>query len=256
MNRDQNVDHILDSWFTEGPTKLPDRTVAAIADQLDVVRQRGPFGLAGRLHMPRFLPAVTSAAIVLLVAVVAIGVYFNGSGVGVAPSPTPSPSASPTSGLSRFTSTIHGITIDYPSEWQARAATEPFVFGPGPDFEAPNVDVIFDPALQDQLFFALMSWPQEGCCSAMFQATLSCSDQPGSPFFVDYAFDGADESFIRECHDEDGALRHTFAAAKAGRAYIIEFRVDDPALQGAYDAAWFEGILDGVDLLPAEAGNQ
>ena len=30
MKREVNVDQVLDSWFTEGPTNLPDRTVAAI----------------------------------------------------------------------------------------------------------------------------------------------------------------------------------------------------------------------------------
>ena len=44
--------------------------------------------------MPRFVPALAGAAIVLVVAVVAAGVYFNGTGVGVKPSPTPSASPS------------------------------------------------------------------------------------------------------------------------------------------------------------------
>ena len=98
MTRDVNVDQILDGWFTEGPTRLPDRTVAAIAERLDDVHQRGPLGLPGRSSMPRFLPALTGAAIVLVVGVMFLGVYVNGTGIGVKPSPTPS--ASPTDGAS------------------------------------------------------------------------------------------------------------------------------------------------------------
>lgn len=101
MTRDLNVDQVLDSWFTEGPTSLPDRTVAAIAEQLDDVPQPGLLRLTGRLSMPRFVPALATAAIVLVVGVVALGVYFNGPSVGVKPSPTPSASitARPSGGM-------------------------------------------------------------------------------------------------------------------------------------------------------------
>ncbi|MEP7159155.1 MAG: hypothetical protein ABI797_06985 [Chloroflexota bacterium] len=97
MNRESNVDSILDSWFAEGPTNLPDRTVAAIAEGLDDVHQRGPLGLPRRLSMPRFVPALASATVVVLVAVLALGVYFNRPGVAVNPSPTSS--ASPDIGI-------------------------------------------------------------------------------------------------------------------------------------------------------------
>jgi Tol biopolymer transport system component len=95
MKRELNVDQVLDSWFTEGPTDLPDRTVAAIVEGLDDVRQRGPHGLPSRLSMPRFVPALAGAAVVLAVAVVALGVFLNRPGVAVSPSTTPSPSLAP-----------------------------------------------------------------------------------------------------------------------------------------------------------------
>lgn len=91
MKRDLNVDQVLDSWFTEGPTSLPDRTVAAIAEGLDDVHQRGALGLPGRLSVPRFVP-LASATVVALVAALALGVYLNGPGIGVHPSPSPSAS--------------------------------------------------------------------------------------------------------------------------------------------------------------------
>jgi hypothetical protein len=91
MKRDTNVDSILDSWFTDGPTTLPDRTVAAIVEGLDDVHQRGPFGLSGRLSMQRLVPALGGLAIVLVVGVLAWGLYFKGGGVGANPTPTPTP---------------------------------------------------------------------------------------------------------------------------------------------------------------------
>ena len=92
MNREQNVDDILDSWFTEGPTDLPDRTVAAIVHQLDETKQRAPFWLPGRFHMPRFVSALGGAAAVVVVATLALGLYFNRPG-DVASQPSPSPIA-------------------------------------------------------------------------------------------------------------------------------------------------------------------
>lgn len=258
MKQELNVDQVLDDWFTEGPTQLPDRTVATIVEGLDDVHRRRAIGLPWRLTMPRLLPALSGTAIVLVVGALALGVYFNRSGIGVEPSPTSS--ASPAAELSRFISAVHGIALDYPSKWQARAANEPFDFGPAPAFDAPNVDVVFDSALQDQLYFALVSWKlkvtptNDGCCSALLQATPSCSEA-GGPWWVDYTLDGSDHGFIRECHDEDGTLRHTVAAAKGGRAYIIEFRVLSPALQETYDADWFRTALDTVHLFPVEARN-
>jgi len=122
MNGEQNVDRILDSWFTEGPTSLPDRTVAAIAEQLDDVRQRGPFGVAWRPSMPRFVPAL-AAAIVVVVGVVALGVYFNRPYVAVNPSPTPS--ASPTAaGPEVFTEIAPGEMVEMP-DWPLSERTSP-----------------------------------------------------------------------------------------------------------------------------------
>lgn len=98
MNREVNVDQVLDGWFIEGPTNLPDRTVAAIVEGLDDVHQRGPVWLPWRLSIPRFVPAL-AGAIVLVVGVMALGVYLNRPNVAVNPSPTPSASpTAPTSG--------------------------------------------------------------------------------------------------------------------------------------------------------------
>jgi Tol biopolymer transport system component len=55
-------------------------------------RNRGRLGTA--LRLPRLM-AAAAAAVVLVVGVVAFGVYLNRPGIGVNPSPTPSPSTSP-----------------------------------------------------------------------------------------------------------------------------------------------------------------
>jgi Tol biopolymer transport system component len=102
-----------------------------------------------------------------------------------APSPPPLTEA--------FSSAVHGISIDYPAGWQTRPATEPWnqevvTFG------APDVDAIFDPTLQDDLYFALVSEPLNGkaaddwCCGDPLGAAGMCS--AGSDMGT-YTLDGA-----------------------------------------------------------------
>jgi hypothetical protein len=122
MTRDLNVDQVLDSWFTEGPTQVPDRTVAAIVDRLDAVPQRGPIGLRWRGNMNRFVFAIAGAAVVVVVAALVLGVYFNGPSVGVTPSPTPS--ASPSASPDVFTEIAPGEFVDIP-DWPLSARTSP-----------------------------------------------------------------------------------------------------------------------------------
>jgi hypothetical protein len=90
----------------------------------------------------------------------------RGPVIGPAPSPSPMASPSPVTQPSppfteRFDSPLHGLSIGYPSGWRTRAATEPW----GHDevaFGAPDVDVIFHPTLQDDLYFAVVSEPLDG----------------------------------------------------------------------------------------------
>jgi hypothetical protein len=125
MTGDMNVDQVLDSWFTEGPTDLPDRTVAAIVEGLDDVQQRGPVGLPWRLSMPRLVSALAGAAVVVVVAALALGVLFKGPGVGVEPSPTPSASPTATAASPEvFTRIAPGEMVDIP-DWPLSERTSP-----------------------------------------------------------------------------------------------------------------------------------
>src|SRR6188508_1728638 len=96
MGRDLQVDQILDSWFTEGPTQLPDRTVAAVTDHLDDFHQRRPLGLLGRIHVNRFVAQLGGAAAVLMLIVLAANFVLNHrGGLGSSPSASPIGTGSP-----------------------------------------------------------------------------------------------------------------------------------------------------------------
>jgi hypothetical protein len=80
MKRDLHVDSILDSWFTEGPTDLPDRTIAAIVDAVDQQPVRpGPFWPRRRIEMNRVALAVAGVA-ALVIGLVGIGLFFGPTG--------------------------------------------------------------------------------------------------------------------------------------------------------------------------------
>lgn len=91
MNTEEQVDRTLESWLATGPTELPDRSVAAIVNHLDNTKQPGPIWFPRRIKMLRFATALGSAAVLVLVAVLAINFYTNQQGIGGQPSPTVSP---------------------------------------------------------------------------------------------------------------------------------------------------------------------
>lgn len=98
---DRQLDQTISDWLeAEAPKQVSDRVLRATFERTRGTRQQiGWRALPRRLSMPKFVSALAAAAIVLLVGVVGLRVYFNGTGVGVAPSPTPlaSPSPAPTS---------------------------------------------------------------------------------------------------------------------------------------------------------------
>jgi hypothetical protein len=94
---DRKVDQMISDWLeAEARKQVSDSVLRATFERTRNAKQQvGWRVLLGRLSMPRFLPALAGAAIVLVVGAVALGVYFNGSGVGVKPSPSPTMVQSP-----------------------------------------------------------------------------------------------------------------------------------------------------------------
>ena len=165
--------------------------------------------------------------------------------------PTATPRPSPSPGSSTFTSTIHGLSIVHPSDWQVRPATEPWNHDPF-TFDAPGVDVIFDPTLQDDLYLSLASRPLDGqsaeewCCSELWAASEVC-ETGGN--FGRIAVDGASAT-VRGC---DGVANrfedHVVQVATATRGYVIYLHVaDDPDLQATYTEDWFDAVLETIEL--------
>ena len=108
MTRDVNVDQVLDDWFTEGPTHLPDRTVAAIVDRLDGVPRHGRIGPMGRVQTRRLSVVAALVAVIAASALVATNLPRTVQGPAA-----PLPTASATS-PAVFTEIAPGEMVEIP----------------------------------------------------------------------------------------------------------------------------------------------
>jgi hypothetical protein len=180
------------------------------------------------------------------------------------PADQPTPSVTPSTGpfTERFDSLLNGLSIGYPSGWETRPATE--LWGHGEvSFGSPGVDVIFDPALQEDVYLAVVSEPLGDKSGSDWTydmlgnlETLGiCSRAEGSgggggdPFHGYYAW--------REQCGAPAGTDEILIFGTATRGYIIYLHVaDKPRLQATYglDAAWWKGVLQTVEL-PEDALN-
>ena len=157
--------------------------------------------------------------------------------------PTPTPALPLTE---TFTSTLHGISISYPEEWTAQAATAPWTGG-GFVFGEPTADFLYDPALTDHLFLTVASQPIGDSAPDEWVAEKLALDD-ACVATEPIAVDGATGLIgAGECN--------AVAVTTDGRGYLISlYTSDDEAwLSVAYDRAWFEGVLATVQLVPDDA---
>lgn len=101
MPTDRPLDNRISRWLeAEAPTQLPDRVLRATFERTRRTRQEASWQqVLRRLQMNRMIFGLGGAAVVVLAAVLALGLYFNSPGVGTPPSPSPTiaPSPDPTS---------------------------------------------------------------------------------------------------------------------------------------------------------------
>ena len=164
----------------------------------------------------------------------------------------------------RFDSALNGFSIGYPSGWHARTATGPW--GGRIAFDAPDVDVIFDPKLRDDLYIAVVSEPL-GSTSPQ-DWVRDHYDRPsmgvcysGGAGGIGNGFQG-NPAWFQECYDPRTDRRdgHIAVFATPTRGYVIYVHVADWRHLGAtYDGDWFwsipdeSGLLSTVELRPGDA---
>jgi len=210
--------------------------------------------------------AKVAIAAVVVIAVGALGLSVlrpsGSSNVGGQPSasPSPSPSATPSRSPSTspptppaltetFTSTRHGFSISYPTGWVARPATRPWTIGV-PDFMSTEGDILYDPALEANLWIVVASQPLAGRSGIQWAnvmkdavADLDTCGLPLEPITID-------GSVGQLC---SGSSTATVAAGGRGYLVLMYVSADDPAVAATYDRDYFTSILATLQLKPADA---
>jgi hypothetical protein len=97
MTRDREIERVLERWFSEGPTRMPDHVFTTVIDRIDRVPQRRFARLMTRLTSmtsPIRITALAAATAVVVGVLVGTGLVGMPRG-NVGNPPTSSPSAPP-----------------------------------------------------------------------------------------------------------------------------------------------------------------
>jgi hypothetical protein len=141
---------------------------------------------------------------------------------------------------------MHGITTKYPQGWTAAAASQTWAGG-GLSWISPDIDYLYDPVLEADLFLGMASQPLAGKSADQWATDFinnpesDCSVAVSQPITVDGA---------------TGLLCATqIAVSKGDRGFFIRLYTssDRSSVVDAYDVAWFRTVLDTVQIDPAKA---
>ena len=257
MTAHDDLERQLNDFLRDGPDELPYQSFDAVRDRTDHTRQRVVLGPWRVPEMNKFLAIGLGAAAVVVAVLIGYQVFGStgGGGVGAgpiatpeptaSPEPSPSPPASPPPLTQSFTSTLHGISLSYPEGWTAQAATEPWTDSTFPqNFYAPNVDVLYDPTLETDLFLILASQPIGDSTPEDWVALQMASDE-GCSSHMAVTIDGFTGQIGRdECN--------VAVVTAAGLGYWFQLYTGSEA-PATYDHAWFEEVLATVQLHPEDA---
>lgn len=168
----------------------------------------------------------------------------------VAPTASPLPTTSPLPVGETFTSTVHGISIQYPDGWQTRPASEPWS-GEALSFDSPAADVIFDPARGDGLYLLIASQPYGDLTEDEWRSETMdglCANSGGS--VGSWNVDGA-RAWAFTC----GPVQTGLFVFMETRGYLLRVVAStaEPGLAETYDWDWLRPLLETVDLLPEMA---
>jgi hypothetical protein len=96
MTRDRDIERVLDGWFADGPTTMPDRFFDGVLDRVDLTAQRRLAGLTTRFVTMNTNVRLAAAIAASLAIGLATAIYIGSSKTAPTPqvSPSPSPAAS------------------------------------------------------------------------------------------------------------------------------------------------------------------
>ena len=258
MNARRDPDRLIQAFLMEGQTELADQVYDAVRSTVEHRRQRVFIGPWRTPFMNKLVPIGLGAAAVIVALVLGtrlLGPVPSGPGTVPSASPTVEPSVaepSQSSGIvpplsQSFTSTLHGISMSYPAGWTAQAAIEPWPPGSGfpLSFQAPEVDWLYDPNLNADLFLGIASQPIGDATPDDWVAEQMAGEEGCGTATTPVTVDSASGVI--------GDQGCTIAVVTAdGRGYWIQLYTGASAPTG-YDHAWFEEVIATVQLQPEDA---
>lgn len=250
MNDKRDFERAVDRWLDDGTDATPPEVIDAVLLAARGTRQERDLRISWRTSPMKPFAYAVAAVAALAVGLTALNALGPRVGIGSDPTPPPTTSPRPTAGESRYTSTLHGISIDLPSGWEARSATEPWTDG-ALWFDSPSADVLFDPALGGRVYLVLASQPLDGVSATEWRSDA-----------LRWLCTGGGENWAITVDGVSGqayvCTGSAFAALipKDGRGYVIRLVVpsQDAGLVATYDFDhWVQPLLETVDLRPTEA---
>lgn len=260
---------IADHFAAEAPNRAPDWVLHRTLASVETTPQRRT--VLGRPWRTPSMPSLFAKLGVTAVAIAAIGLVGlallrppavgpAGSASPAPASPSTSPQLSPAPGYSRFTSPLNRISIDYPSGWQVRPATRPWGLDPV-GFAASDVDVIYDPESQADLFIGVASavlgaqseppdvtfgleTPSKVCDGANWGGQGDLGGGAGR-----VTVDGS-RGWTGYCTDQRVMSNDYLFVQTATRRYVIFLHVGDESRTPGYNEDWFDALFKTIDLLP------
>jgi hypothetical protein len=225
MTSEHDVDRVLEDWFAQGPSRLPERVITEAVENIDHIKQRRYVLPPGRERMARLLIAGTGLAAALVAAVVGLATLTGGDGVGGPDGVT-------------YTSDRHGYSVFLPSGWTVEE--QPGTWEVGEFFDASSEDGTdffqrLDPGQGPRLNLYLASQPiPTGMSFEQWTATHDDANDQAHPCFdvvatyADVTVDGEPaRQLAQHCETffgdgDDGALTGVQTlVAHNGRGYAI-----------------------------------
>jgi hypothetical protein len=270
MNSDRNFERTALDWLAQGPDRLPDRVLDAVADEIHLTPQRRAARVPWRdprmNQMTRAVAAIAAVLIALVGGVVLLrpgaspgpgGLAGNSPSPAVSPSSSGSPASSGTSSAASglpalttmFTSTVNGYSISYPDGWRVVRATETWPSGSftsNPDdrsvdsFSGPNL-AIYVVSQKLPTSTTPTKWLNEylGDAALEFSNRPDCATVKTQPIVVD----GASGVMNYSC----AVVLIDAIVTSGGRAYVFSLQGD------SVDKAWMLDLLQTVKLRPESA---
>ena len=259
MTAHRDPDRLIHAFLMEGQTELADQVYDAVRSTVEHRRQRVFIGPWRFLDMNKLVPVGLGA--VAVVVALFVGARFLGTPnqPGAAPTAVPTATAAPSVAepsqapgsvppLSRsFTSALHGISLSYPTGWTSQAATEQWPQGSGfpLSFQAPEVDWLYDPNLNADLFLGIASQPIGDATPDDWIAEQMAGEEGCGTATSPVTVDGASGVI----GDRGCAIA---VVTTAGRGYWIQLYTGGSAPTG-YDHPWFQEVIATVQLQPEDA---